>query len=732
MADNEKLTDDQLVAAVRREMSTADYEGQSLLSEQRSEADLAYTSEYTRGTEPNSGMSSILINAFQPAVDTLTTYISNIFTNDKETVVFGSDDEELKEAARMVSKRINMEIHKRNSGYAVINRWIKDSFLHKTGIVKVSWDETPTHSKYEFEGTEAQLAIIMAEKEAQGFDTVVMEKEKADITYEVESSNSDEILEVTQENIIATIKCSKPANRIRLHNIPPEEFLINEGATAIDDDLTRFICHRQLKYISDVMEMFEDIDEDDLLGVGAGGYLEDEFETATRHAFDGTYDYDSEGNLSGSLRQIEVVESWIRADRDGDGIAEWRHVFTAGHTLLMDEEWFGPIPMCAFTPFPIPHKFYGLGLWDKLKDYHRTKTGLVRAAIDTANNKNLVRFFGNPRHISERDMKSGKPGLIATLPGFDAKDLVEVPKPSGNAGESVSLLQYLDQEIIAQIGIDPKTGVVSSDIEKSGNDAEKTAQVVDNASAKIETMAREFAETALKDAIWSIYEFLIQNNELEDYGLEKSDLTAKVGLGHQTARQKAQSAAAIIQQQVSLETTGVSPMQLPAKYKLNASKNLASALGEEDPSMFFPTEQEVALAKQQQMQQQMKMQQAAMQQAQITQQDNLQNSEAKRRLEDAKAIEAEVRAAAAERKQQLDEEAKVVEIENIKQDNDLNIRRQEAQEEQMAANLELQRANEELQRELAELKSLTSIEVAEIQADSREGDIKNLKMDNDK
>ena len=44
------------------------------------------------------------------------------------------------------------------------------------------------------------------------------------------------------------------------------------------------------------------------------------------------------------------------------------------------------------------------------------------------------------------------------------------------------------------------------------------------------------------------------------------------------------------------------------------------------------------------------------------------------------------------------------------------MRRQEAQEEQMAANLELQKMNEDLQRELAELKAATAIEVAEIQA----------------
>ena len=718
MAVYDKPTDEELVAAVHQEVSQADYEGSSLLSEQRSEADLAYTSEYTQGTQPNSGMSSIIINAFQPAVDTLNTYLSNIFTNKKDTVVFSSEDPEKAQIAREVSKMINGCIHKKNPGYTVINRWIKDAFLHKTGIVKVTWDDTPEHIKFEFEGSEDELAVVMSEKESEGYDCVVMDKKKRKDTLEVTDESTGEILEVTEELLEAVIKCSKARNIPRIVNIPPEEFLINEGATSINDDqLTRFVCHRQLNYISDVLEMFPDADEDDIMGAASSGYLDDEYETATRHSFDGTYDYNEDSSTMGPLRQIELIESWIRADRDGDGIAEWRHVFTAGTTLLLDEEWFGPIPMCSFTPFPIPHKFYGLGLWDKLRDYHRTKTGLVRAAVDTSNAKNLNRFFADPRKIDTRALKSGKPGIIPTLPGFDPRtDIFEVPKPTGNAGEAVSLLQYLDQEIISQIGIDPKTGVVSADIEKSGNDSEKTSQVIDNASAKIETMARELAETGMKDMIWIIYDLYVQHGDIPDTGLERSDLAVKVGLGHQTMQQKAKAAQAIIQQQAMLEASPVSPIPIPPKNKLAASTHLAKALGEEDPGMFFPTAQEVEAerAKQAQAQQMELQQQQAMAQTQM--QEEGANNESKRALEAAKAKEATVKANAADRYQQLVEEEKVIQIDNIKQDNDLNVRRQEAQEEQMVANLDLQAKNDELQRELAELKAQTAIEVAEIQA----------------
>ena len=47
MPKHPAVTDDELVAAIDFEVSNADYEGQSQISEQRSEADLAHTDPNT-------------------------------------------------------------------------------------------------------------------------------------------------------------------------------------------------------------------------------------------------------------------------------------------------------------------------------------------------------------------------------------------------------------------------------------------------------------------------------------------------------------------------------------------------------------------------------------------------------------------------------------------------------------------------------------------------------------
>ena len=246
----------------------------------------------------------------------------------------------------------------------------------------------------------------------------------------------------------------------------------------------------EVKKLADMLG--SDVDVDELPSLGSHDLTRD-YEKIYRHDFDGTYDnYSDTASLEGR-GLIEVVESWILADRDGDGIDEWRHVFTSGTTLLSDEEWFGQLPFFSFTYFPVPHKFYGLGVWNKLRTYQLTATGIIRAEIVTRLQQITPRWLVDPRFVDINSLQSGRPGPIITRPGFDPAQVLPLDAPAG-ANNSLQILDFIHQRVIAEIGIDPVSGQISADVEKSGNDAAKTAMVIDNASAKIEGYCREFAE----------------------------------------------------------------------------------------------------------------------------------------------------------------------------------------------------------------------------------------------
>ena len=652
-----KMTDDELLQSIREEVAAADYSGTNELSFHREQSTRAYNGVLTDGLQPTTGMSSIVNNKIQPAVETLTTYLTKIFCSDKETVVFNPTNPQLSQAAKQITMLVNHVIHKQNNGYKVINEWIKSAAINKNGIVKVSWDNVPYSYKEVYENiSEDALAQKIIEKESYGYEV--------------------EIVEQDEEKTI--LKCTHEKGMPKIEVIPPEEFLINEGATSINDDpKTRFVCQRVMLSLSEIKKMFPDVDEEDLLGAGAEGYLEYEYERLNRHAFDGTYDYTGTDPSAGPNRLIEITESWIKADVDDDGIAEWRHTISTGTTLLQNEEWFGDIPFCSFTFFPIPHKFYGLSIYDKLQWYHRASSMLLRSEIDTRLQQNTFRLIADDRNINIRDLQSGRPGIIRAKPGFDPSQVMAVPQPSG-AANTQQLLEYLRQEIISQIGIDPVSGAISTDVEKSGNDATKTSMVVDNASAKVEQYAREFAETGLRNMIWQISKLLIENsseisvkklvnkvtpgvpfilaqeNMAEYY--EKDDITAKVGLGHMSPQQKIQGIAAIQATQDKLVALGI---PISPEKQLNTSYELARAMGYENYFEYLPTMQEVQQAKQQvakmaqqQMQQQQQITQMQLQKEQLEMQ--------KTQVEIAKTVsetkENEVETDVKARAQALDEE----------------------------------------------------------------------------
>ena len=190
----------------------------------------------------------------------------------------------------------------------------------------------------------------------------------------------------------------------------------------------------------------------------------------------------------------------------------------------------------------------------------------------------------------------------------------------GGAQNTLQLLEYYQGRIASQIGIDPRNGQISSDVAKSGNDAAKTSMVIDNASARIERFAREFAETGLKDVIWQVTKLLLEHADddnvlrvvekitpgvpfllsaegVSEY-FDKDDLTAKVGLGHQTMQQKLTGAQAIMNAHQAMEASPIAPVAIPAKNKLAAASEMAKSLGFENYNEFFPTEEEVELAAQ--------------------------------------------------------------------------------------------------------------------------------------
>jgi hypothetical protein len=221
---------------------------------------------------------------------------------------------------------------------------------------------------------------------------------------------------VTMHDVV--IKRSSYNGKIKIENIPPSEFLISREAKDIQE--ARFVCHRVLKTLSELREMYpdQDIEIEDLGGADddmadfSGERLERyQFDKSARYweGWGGDATYGEEG-----LRTYWLHESFLKTDYNNDGITELRKICTVGSTVLANEE-IDSIPFVSITPIKIPHKFFGLSIADLVMDLQLMKSTLMRNLMDNMYNQNFGRYAVLEGQANLDDLLTQRPGGVVRV-----------------------------------------------------------------------------------------------------------------------------------------------------------------------------------------------------------------------------------------------------------------------------------------------------------------------------
>src|SRR5690606_34529376 len=123
-----------------------------------------------------------------------------------------------------------------------------------------------------------------------------------------------------------------------------EEFLIRKDAPTLQE--TTFAAHRYKATRESLVK--QGYDKDKVILIGRGSDADSSEEKLAR--FDDATDDDA---TSFWMEEVEVFESYIQADCDGDGHSEWRQVVTGGNgdtaVLLSNEEYGDDLPFFDFV-----------------------------------------------------------------------------------------------------------------------------------------------------------------------------------------------------------------------------------------------------------------------------------------------------------------------------------------------------------------------------------------------
>src|SRR5690606_15989144 len=87
-----------------------------------------------------------------------------------------------------------------------------------------------------------------------------------------------------------------------------------------------------------------------------------------------------------STELVDLYECYIKADVDGDGIAEMCRVYFAGSSsggeMLDWEVWEDEAPFHDIPCDPMPHRWQARSIFDETEDVQRIKTVMLRQAND--------------------------------------------------------------------------------------------------------------------------------------------------------------------------------------------------------------------------------------------------------------------------------------------------------------------------------------------------------------
>ncbi len=580
-----KISDIEFQAIVRNEIEQALGYYDTEFSQDRIDAMDYYLGE-PFGNEQE-GRSQVVSTEVSDTIEHIMPSLMRIFAQSDEYVRFAPKGPEDVAMAEQASDYCNWIINNDNPGFEIVHNWFKDALLQKMGVVKYYWDETAEMQTEEYEGlNEQELTIIVSDPNVE----IVSQSEKV-VGEDMELPDGSVIPAPISYDI--KVRRTNVFGRVAIENVPPEEFLTGKRAKSLED--ADFVAHRTTKTVSDLVEMGYDRDEVEAYG----GYTDLEISEERTSRFEDletNADFDS---LDPAMREVLVVESYIRTDYDGDGIAEFRRVLTIGegHHILENEE-FDHIPFAILSPILMPHRAIGRSVAELVMDVQLIKSTLMRQLLDNIYNTNNSRVVAVEGQVNLDDLLTNRPGGIVRARAPGMVQPLAVPEVSRSVFPA---LEYMDRLKEQRTGVSRQSMGLDADALQSTT-ATAVAAMTSASQGKIEMIARVFAETGMRRLFRGILHLVTKydnkpkiirlNNQFVPVDPREwshtFDVQINVGLGNGTRDEQLRTLFLIVQKQEQImQMMGPNnPIVNPVLYR-NALAKIAELSGFKNSAEFF-------------------------------------------------------------------------------------------------------------------------------------------------
>lgn len=558
-------------------------------TQQRTDALQAYLRQ-PYGNEVE-GKSQIVTGEVAEAVDGALPPLVRIFSSGDEVVRFDARGPQDEAGARQATEYCNWVFMRDNDGLIIMHDWFKDALLQKVGVVKAYWEDKEDVTKEKYRDlSDDELAMLLSDETMEIVEKDVVENELKDPFGNTVLDQMGKPVMYTSNSV--TVQKKKKSGHVVVENIPPEEFLISKRAKRSPSDAP-FVAHRRLITRSDLIAM--GFDKDIVNGLQASESLTFSPEYLARVS--PGENPDDGISIDEAMQTVEVFECYVRADIDGDGIAELRQVFYASNEILSDEET-DYIPFHSLCPIPTPHKFFGESMADRTMDIQLIKTTLTRQILDNLYLTNNARVTAVDGQVNLDDLLTSSAGGVIRVKSAGAVSQLNV---QSIAGQTFPFLQYLDSVQQKRTGVTEASQGLDPSILQNVT-AAAVASMQQSAAGKIEMIARIFAETGVKSLFQGILHLLckyqdkpriirmrgqyVQFDPREWSNQYDVDINVGLGAGNRQ-EQMAMLNMVLAKQEQVLQTMGpANPLVSMGQYR-NTLGRMVEAAGFKDSAEFY-------------------------------------------------------------------------------------------------------------------------------------------------
>lgn len=388
-----------------------------------------------------------------------------------------------------------------NPGYRILWDATHDSLLLADGIVKAYWDDSEECDYSVHSGLTGEQVMLLIEEE--GVEVVAQSEGETFVDVGPDAE------QVEFPTFDVKIKRVTSAGRICIETVEPENFLIDRNAISIKD--ARFVCHRDPHVTrSKLIEMGFDKEIVESIPRYTFGYSQLSQEATAR---DPNVVTDNIGDKS--MDRVELYECYVRADVNGDGIAETVLVYYAGGngagTLLDWEIWDDDLPFSQIPCEPVPHRFVSRSLAGEVMDIQQIKTVLFRQMLDNTYQVNNPQKQVESGAIINMDelVNPTVGGVLIRKANSQPVDYAVVPSIMDSA---LGAIQAMDQVTEMRTGVSRATMALDP-MTLQNQTATASQNQRDAAYSQIELIARNQAELGWKDVFAKILRLIVKHQD---------------------------------------------------------------------------------------------------------------------------------------------------------------------------------------------------------------------------